>query len=82
MKKQTLDYHEGLSLNQCRIILREFGLEGYWKEFLGWMAGQTMPMMERWSWKKKKRIGEVGVYEYDLFRFIAWKTKGTAPVFD
>lgn len=80
-RRETLDYHEGLSDNQIRIILREFGLADKYDEFCKWMYGQTCPIIKRGGeydvWNSVP-----GVYEYDLFRFIESKKTGVAPVWD
>ncbi len=80
MKKHTrLDYHEGVSANQARIVLYELGLD--FKDFSKWMFGQTCPLIPRYdSLGKVQQIG--GVYEYDLARYIHWKLKGIKPVWD
>lgn len=68
-KKQSvepLDYHEGLSANQVKIILREFKLD--LDKFGKWMHGQTCPVIQR----RDRHTGKIkqtgGVCEYDLFR--------------
>lgn len=80
-KAKRLDYHEGLSSNQVKVILRELGLEHKIAEFSNWMYGQTRPIIERYSDKGILKK-EVGVYEYDLFRWISWKKGGALPEFD
>lgn len=78
-KSCTLDYHEGLSDNQVRIILQEMNLE--YKPFCEWMIGQTGPMVPRYD--KKGGIDMMcGTYEYDVFRYINWKLFGTPTLFD
>lgn len=82
-KKQplgVLDYHEGLSNNQVKIILGELNLN--FSEFSEWMYGQTCPIIPRHSRDTGEVIEKSGIYEYDLFRWIANKRKGTALVWD
>lgn len=73
---EPLDYHEGLSQGQVRIILREFGLDSKYDEFNEWLYGQTCPIVQR----RNRDTGAVeekgGVYEYDLFRWIRNKRYG------
>lgn len=76
----TLDYHEGLSTNQVKIILREFNLD--FSEFSKWMYGQTCPIIERASRDTGEVIQKSGIYEYDLFRWIENKKKGTPLIWD
>lgn len=81
-KKQRLesfDYHEGLSINQVKIILRELRLNS--NDFNAWMYGQTCPVVERRD-GDGKRIQVGGIYEYDLFRWIESQKKGTTPIWD
>ena len=78
--QDILDYHEGLSENQVKIVLCELELNS--DEFFKWMGGQTRPIVPR---NNKKEIGIVsvgGVYEYDLFRWIEFKRKGTPLIWD
>lgn len=77
--KAKFDYHEGLSANQVKIILDEFGLDS--RKFSKWMYGQTCPMVVRYD-SKGKHIQVTGVYEYDLFRWIRNQKLGTPLVFD
>lgn len=76
---EPLDYHEGLSINQVKIILRELKLDI--NKFNEWMYGQTAPIIHRTD-----DIGVLaqlgGVYEYDLFRWIDNQKKGTALIWD
>lgn len=78
---RSFNYHEGLSVNQVKIILYEFGLYDKLDEFNEWMYGQTCPIIKRGGeydiWKSVP-----GIYEWDLFRWIAAKKKGTEPVWD
>lgn len=71
---ELLDYHEGLSSNQVKIILREFKLDQFLDEFNEWMYGQTCPILDRKRYdheaKKYVEYQLGGVYEYDLFRWI------------
>lgn len=81
-KKRTvepLDYHEGLSANQVKIILRELNLDiGKFNE---WMYGQTCPIIHRTN--NAGVLAQVGgIYEYDLFRWIENQKKGTALIWD
>lgn len=78
---EPLDYHEGLSLNQVKIILREFNLDHKYDEFTGWMSGQTGPVIERPD-RHNRRSQLCGVYEYDLFRWIANKKTGSPLIWD
>lgn len=80
--KRHLDYHEGLSANQVEIILREFGFGRNIKQFNKWMFGQTCPVLKRWSALANTEVQEAGVYEYDLFRWIASQKTGGAPIWD
>ena len=78
----SLDYHEGLSANQIKVILVEFGLGDRIEQFSEWMYGQTCPMVVRHNREsgKEERLG--GVYEYDLFRWIENQKKGTPLIWD
>lgn len=78
---RSLDYHEGLSSNQVEIILRSHSLDHLIDEFNEWLYGQTSPIVIRYN-KEGKEEKIVGVYEYDLFRWIESKRTGIAPVFD
>lgn len=78
-KPSTLDYHEGLSDNQVKIILQEMSLE--YKPFCEWMAGQTCPMVPRNDDRGICRLVS-GTYEYDVFRYINWKLFGTSTIWD
>ena len=76
---ESLDYHEGLSANQVKIILRELNLDV--DKFNDWMYGQTCPIVKRHN--EKGEIEDlVGVYEYDLFRWIDNQKKGTPLIWD
>lgn len=79
LRKESLNYHEGLSANQVKIILSELGLNS--SKFNAWMYGQTCPVVKRYNGK-----GEIvdvgGIYEYDLFRWIDNQKKGTPLVWD
>lgn len=74
-----LNYHEGLSFNQVTIILCELGLD--YNKFGEWLYGQTCPLVERWH-RNGKRVTVTGVYEWDLFRWIANQKKGTPLIWD
>lgn len=75
----SLDYHEGLSANQVKIILRELSLD--FGKFSEWMYGQTCPLIQRYD--ESGKIREVGgIYEYDLFRWIENQKKGTPLIWD
>lgn len=77
--KQILDYHEGLSVNQVKIILTELNLDI--DKFNGWMYGQTCPVVSRLdSYGRSVQVG--GIYEYDLFRWIANQKTRTPLVWD
>lgn len=83
LRVESLDYHEGLSSNQVKIILREFGFnDKQQSEFNEWMYGQTCPVVVRHNREsgKEERIG--AIYEYDLFRWIEAKRTKVAPVWD
>lgn len=84
---ESLDYHEGLSSNQVKIILVEFGFGDRIDEFNEWMDGQTCPIVYRFDRNFKSIIvgnlrPEGGVYEYDLFRWIENQKKGTSLIWD
>ena len=79
---RPLDYHEGLSANQVKIILREFSLDHLLDEFNEWMYGQTCPIIYRWSSEKQAFTETGGTYEWDLFRWIDSQKTGVAPVWD
>lgn len=79
--QDRFDYHEGLSLNQVKIILAEFGFDGKFEQFASWMVGQTSPIIHRSD--KQGRLQQVyGTYEYDLFRWINSQKKGTPLIWD
>lgn len=79
---EPLDYHEGLSTNQVKIILCEFGLGDRIEQFNDWMYGQTCPII----WRNVPNSGKIqqvgGIYEYDLFRWIENQKKRTPLVWD
>lgn len=78
---EPLDYHEGLSSNQVKIILRELGLYNKLNEFNEWMYGQTCPIIHRTNNAGVlEQVG--GVYEYDLFRWISSQKTGVTPIWD
>lgn len=78
-----LDYHEGLSANQVKIVLREFGFnDKQLNKFNEWMYGQTCPVVPRHSRDTGELIEKGGVYEYDLFRWIENQKKGTPLIWD
>lgn len=82
-KKQTnivLDYHEGLSINQVKIILKELNLN--YSDFARWIVGQTCPLIYRQHKKSLKQELVIGIYEYDLFRWIKNQKHGTPLIFD
>lgn len=78
---EPLDYHEGLSSNQVKIILREIGLGNKLKQFNDFMEGQTCPIIERAD-RNGGRDTVCGIYEYDLFRWIANQKKGVPLIWD
>lgn len=78
-RKEVLDYHEGLSTNQVKIILGECGLN--FSEFSKWMCGQTCPTVPRYDRKGGTTIS-CGVFEYDLFRWISHKKRGATLLWD
>lgn len=79
LRVESLDYHEGLSVNQVKIILRELKLDE--RKFNEWMYGQTCPVIQRADrngvWRQV-----LGIYEYDLFRWIENQKKGTPLIWD
>lgn len=78
-----LDYHEGLSANQVKIILREFGFSNkHLADFNEWMYGQTGPVVIRHDRDSGKEKRVCGIYEYDLFRWIENQKKGTPLIWD
>lgn len=78
---ESLDYHEGFSANQVKIILREIGLGNKLKQFNDFMYGQTCPIINRMDENgRSEQVG--GVYEYDLFRWIANQKKGVPLIWD
>ena len=78
---EHLDYHEGLSTNQVKIILREFGFGERINEFNKWSDGQTCPILIRHD-ERNRPITKAGVYEYDLFRWISSQKTGIEPLWD
>lgn len=76
---ESLDYHEGLTINQVKIILRELNLDI--DKFNEWMYGQTAPILVRHD-DNNRPITKPGIYEYDLFRWIANQKKGTPLIWD
>lgn len=83
LRKESLDYHEGLSANQVKVILREFGFnDKSIRDFDEWMYGQTCPVITRYK-EDGSGVEQVGgVYEYDLFRWIEAKKAKIEPVWD
>jgi hypothetical protein len=77
---RRLDYHEGLSLNQVAVILKELGLLESIGEFQEWLHGQTCPVIKRRG--KSGDVDVFGVFEYDLFRWIYSKKTGIPPIWD
>jgi len=78
-----LDYHEGLSANQVKVILRELHFsDKQLSKFNDWMYGQTCPVVIRHNRKSGKEERVCGVYEYDLFRWIENQKKGTPLIWD
>ena len=78
---EPLDYHEGLSSNQVKVILREFGLYDKLNDFNEWMYGQTCPIVKRYG-KDGALVDAGGIYEYVLFRWISSQKTGIEPVWD
>lgn len=85
--EDTLDYHEGMTENQVRIVLHEFGLN--YDKFSKWMVGQTCPILRRYvsgicigGDGVEPIIQHAGVYEYDLFRYIRHHRRGAPLIFD
>lgn len=76
---EVLDYHEGLSANQVKILLAELGLDE--SKFSEWMHGQTSPLLVRKD-DKGRDVLVCGYYEYDVFRWVANQRKGTPLIFD
>lgn len=74
-----LDYHEGLTINQVKIILRELKLD--FNKFNEWMYGQTTPILIRHD-EYNRHVTRSGIYEYDLFRWISSQKTGIAPIWD
>lgn len=79
--KESLDYHEGLSANQVKIILREIGLDKRISVFNEWMRGQTGPVIKRYN-SRGEIVDMGGIYEYDLFRWISSQKTGIEPIWD
>lgn len=78
-REKLLNYHEGLSINQVKIILKKFNLSV--EKFNKWMYGQTCPILRRTN--DAGVLVEVGgVYEYDLFRWIENQKAGGPLIFD
>lgn len=82
VSQEPLDYHEGLSSNQVKIILRELGLGDKFKQFSEWMYGQTCPLVQRHNRHTGKLEQTGGIYEYDLFRWVENQKKGTPLIWD
>jgi hypothetical protein len=80
--QRQLDYHEGLSANQVKVILVEFGLGDRIEQFSEWMFGQTCPVVQRHNRDSGKLEQTGGVYEYDLFRWVENQKKGTPLIWD
>lgn len=78
--QETLDYHEGLSASQAKIICRELGLDYY--RLVKWLDGQTCPIIPRTDEKTGDLKQVVGIYEYDIFRWIDNQKKDTPLVWD
>lgn len=78
-RKNLLDYHEGLSTNQVKIILGELGYD--FRKFDKWMFGQTCPTVPRYDRKGGTAIS-CGVFEYDLFRWISNQKNGKPLIWD
>ena len=65
--QKRLNYHEGLSYNQVKIIIQELGLDI--KKFNDWIIGQGCPIVPRYDAKGKIK-DVLGYFEYDIFRWI------------
>lgn len=79
----VLDYHEGLSSNQVKIILIELGFNlKHIARFNEWMDGQTCKLVIRHNERTGKEERVIGVYEYDLFRWIESQRTKVPPVWD
>lgn len=78
---RSLDYHEGLSINQVKIILRIVGLYDKLDKFNKWMYGQTCPLIKRYN-TQGQIVDMGGIYEYDLFRWINSQKTGIEPIWD
>lgn len=79
---ELLDYHEGLSIGQCKIILTELGFGDRIGDFNKWMYGQTCPVIQRYNRDSGKSEEKGGVYEYDLFRWIGNQKRKTPLIWD
>ena len=79
VRQASLDYHEGLSANQVKIILHELGLD--YGKFCKWINGQTCPVVSKTD--HNGQLQDIfGFYEYDVFRWIANQKKGTPLIWD
>lgn len=68
--KESLDYNEGLSLNQVYIVLREFGLDHRLDEFKKWLAHQSFSLVPRYDQDGPGIVHYAGISEKVLFRWI------------
>jgi hypothetical protein len=70
-RKEIFDDHTPFSFEEVCAVLRFFNLPV--REFNEWISGQTCPICPN---------GNLGIYWYDLNRYIVWKKQGTEPIFD
>jgi hypothetical protein len=68
------DLEANYTWSQTKTILGLYKLDE--KEFNDWFVGQTAPVIE----VNGKR--EIGIYGWDLHRYLEWKLNGTIPEFD
>lgn len=69
-RKVVFDDHMALSYEEVLGVLKYFRLPK--QDFDNWMVGQTCPLTN----------GKIGVYWYDLNRYVQWKLQGKLPIFD
>lgn len=78
-KKKQLNFHEGLSFNQAQVIVEGVNLS--FRHFSNWLGGQTCPMVVRID-ELGNRVMHLGVYEYDLIRYIKLKLFKVPTIWD